>query len=127
MRLPGWVSVTQAEALALRSSVALIPIAPHPDYLLNVTNKFYDALSKGLPVLSGISGALGQVIRENRVGIVYGQDGGPTLSEALEEMMAEPDSLGEMASNARSLYSDRFEFSRAYRDVVRRLEVLAGG
>ena len=123
--MPGWVSTAQAAALARRSDLALIPIAPHPDYLLNVTNKFYDAIEKGLPVLTGLGGALGRVVTDEDVGWVYGSEAGRLLEEIIDELVSDPSPINVKSRNARALYLDKYEFGEVYSRAVLHLEELA--
>lgn len=125
--MPGWVSAEQADALARRASIALIPIAGHDDYLLNVTNKFYDSIAKGLPVAVGLEGALGRLVRANAVGWVYGGTDGRSLEDALDEAGRDPEALTRFGVNARELYEREFEFRTVYSRAVRHLEELASG
>lgn len=120
--MPGWVSTAQADALARRSDLGLIPIAPHPDYLLNITNKFYDSIAKGLPVLVGLDGAVGRLVREQSVGWVYAPGGDQSLESILFTILADRDSLGPRAQRARELYLDRYDFETVYAGAVRHLE-----
>lgn len=125
--MPGWVSAEQADALARRASIALIPIAGHDDYLLNVTNKFYDSIAKGLPVAVGLEGALGRIVRANAVGWVYGGSDRLSLEAALDGARQDPETLSQFGVNARELYEREFEFHTVYSGAVRHLEQLASG
>ena len=116
--MPGWVDSQQAEVLARRSSVALGPIAPHGDYQMSVPNKFYDAMAHGLPFLTGLTGAVGEVLNREHVGFSYGGDTGETLHGLLERLAASPDVLDGMAKRCTKLYDEQYSAESVYGDLV---------
>lgn len=116
--MPGWLTAGQAAALALRSSLALAPIAPHPDYVMSVPNKFYDAWAKGLPMVTGLPGTAARVIRTNGVGVVYGEDSGESLGDALLRLRSDPSGVREMSRRARALYEGEFNHAQVYRSLA---------
>ncbi len=122
---PGWVTLEQAESLAQRSSVALIPIAAHDDFQMNVTNKFYDAISKGLPVLTGRWGVLGRLVDEEKIGLTYTDRAGETLADLINKLQSQPELVDELSFNARRLYQEKYQHGDVYARFVEHVEQLA--
>lgn len=125
--LPGWVSDRQAEALGRRSTLALAPIAPHPDFAMSVPNKFYDAMSKGLPILTSLTGAAGDMVESRDTGRVYGGEGRPPLREVLAELVRNPSIVEQMSARALETYTTEFSYESVYGAAVAHLESLASG
>lgn len=122
--MPGWVTAGQAEALAQRCSVALAPIAAHPDYVMSVPNKFYDAWAKGLPIVTGLTGAVERVIADHGVGAVYGVNS-EDLGEILLRLRADRALVSEMGRRAQRLYVDQFDHRAVYDTLAASLVELA--
>ena len=123
--LPGWVTAQQAEVLGRRSTLALAPIAPHPDFAMSVPNKFYDAMSKGLPIVTSLTGAAGELVESHNIGRVYGGRWKPSLRTVLAELEGAPDEISAMSRNALDLYSSEYSYETVYGSAVRHLESLA--
>lgn len=125
--MPGWVSAAQAEALAQRSSVAIAPIAPHPDYVISVPNKFYDAMSKGLPMLTGLPGSAQRFVREFGVGEFYGDPAGPDLTDVIQRLSTHPADVRAMSERALATYHQQFDHSKVYGHLASHLAALGAG
>jgi glycosyltransferase involved in cell wall biosynthesis len=119
--MPGWVTLSQAEALAERSTVSLAPIAQHPDFMMSLPNKYFDALSKGIPVVTGLAGALSREVTERRVGMSYAPDSGTTMIECLQELASDPGLVDELSRNSLALYLDRYQHETVYRDLAQHI------
>lgn len=127
VHMPGWITMAQAEVLARRSTVALAPIAPHPDFAASVPNKFYDAMSKGLPVLTSLRGAAGDLVESRGIGRVYSPNGAPSLRDVLSELLERPSDVMEMSSRGRQVFTQEFDFEQVYGGLVGHLEAMARG
>lgn len=125
VHMPGWITAAQAEALARRSTVALAPIAPHPDFSASVPNKFYDAMAKGLPVLTSLSGAAGKLVDSRGIGRVYSISGEPSLRSVLKELLANPDEVREASLRARKVFAQEYDFDSVYGGLVAHLDAMA--
>lgn len=123
--MPGWVTSAQAEALARRSTVSLAPIAPHPDFMMSLPNKYFDSISKGLPVIAGITGALGRELASRGVGMSYGLDAGISLRECLAQLQSRSDLVEEMSRNATQLYDREYRHDLVYQRMADHLVGLA--
>ncbi len=125
--MPGWVSRNQAEALARRSTVALAPIAPHPDFMMSLPNKYFDALSKGLPLVTGLSGTITTELTQHNVGMSYGPGSDLTLAECLNVLGSDPLLVKQMSANALALYERQYRHDVVYRRMAEHLTGLTGG
>lgn len=122
--MPGWVSMVQAEALARRSTVALAPIAPHPDFMMSLPNKYFDALSKGLPLVTGLSGSISTELKQHNVGMSYAEGSGLTLADCLNRLSSDPALVDQMSANALALYERRYRHDMVYRRMAEHLSGL---
>ena len=120
---PGWVGAAEIWTLLRRAAVGLMPYRNRFDFALSIPNKTLEYLSAGLPVISALSGTVECLRQESNCGRTY--DGADQLVQILEELSARPDLLANMSSNARELFTRRFQAEKVYSDLADHLEALA--
>ena len=69
--LPGEISSKNLSYLRKKSFVALQPIENRIDYLNSLSNKFFENISSGLPILTSLKGITQQVIEKEQIGFSY--------------------------------------------------------
>ena len=125
VHLPGWVDKPKIVALAERCHGALVPMRNTSGAQNSIPNKILDALSLGLPILTPLQGEVASLIAEHGVGLRYGTDTGRTLLDCIRSLVRDASLQESMASNARSLYVQRFSFALVYGGLVKHLAKLA--
>lgn len=116
---PGWVDAPRIRALMDMADVGLAPYFSRSDFLASYPNKVLEYLSGGLPVLSAISGLVGELVETEGCGLVYGGDSpAERLASLLNELKHNPDRLVAMSENARRLFAKRFSAEKVYADVT---------
>ena len=121
----GWISSVQIKVLLERTSVMIAPFKDLSDFKMSTTNKFYDAMRSGLPIVSSISGATGDLISKYNIGKEYSSAKVDSLLNILIELQSNEDKIKLMAQNSRNLYENQFEFSYIYNSIVKKLETLS--
>jgi len=121
----GWISSVQIEVLLKRTTVMVAPFKDLSDFKMLTTNKFYDAMRSGLPIVSSISGSTGDMISKYDIGKEYSSTKIDSLLNVLIELQNDENKIKSMAQNSRKLYENRFEFSYVYNLIVKQLEKLA--
>jgi glycosyltransferase involved in cell wall biosynthesis len=121
----GWISSVQIKVLLERTTVMIAPFKDLPDFKMSTTNKFYDAMRSGLPIVSSISGATGNLISKYKIGKEYSNTEIDSLLNVLIEIQSDKSKIKLMAQNSRELYVNQFEFSYVYNSIVNQLEKLA--
>jgi len=125
--LPGWVNGPQIWTLLRLSSAGLAPYRDTENFRENLTNKPFEYLSAGLPIIAGIGGVLGELIIRHACGVVYPSGDADALASALRELYDRPERRRQMSANARRLFEERFGAERVYREMVGHLERIAHG
>lgn len=120
--LPGWVNEVQAYVLASRSKAAIAPVRNRNDYAMNITNKFFDAMRFGIPMVTSIKGIAAKTIDENKVGISYESATEKSLLLAIEALMENKSIQSEFSFNARKLYEQKYAHEKNYQKLVQHLE-----
>jgi glycosyltransferase involved in cell wall biosynthesis len=122
--IPGWITAAQSFVLAKRSSFALAPFHERSDFDMNVTNKFYDAMRLGIPMITSTSGVAGKLLQKHNMGMVYSLNQVGDLHKTLQGLVSNPLRLTEMGHNARRTYEENFDYKRVYGELVDLLETL---
>lgn len=124
--VPGWLDGPRINALLAMSWAGIAPYRPRWDFLMSYPNKVIEYLSAGLPVLSGIQGLVGDLVEQERCGVVY-RTGTPgaELSDVVARLEQTPGLPAEMGSNARRVFLERFSEDAVYGQMVRYLEEVA--
>jgi len=82
-------------------------------------------LSAGLPIVSGLGGALSRLLGEWRCGITYPEGDREALVGAIRSLAEDRGKLDRMRAQAALLYRSQFEASRVYESMVRHVENVA--
>lgn len=116
VKFPGRVNHLKASALYDLSHAMIIPYKNSKDFQLSLPNKFIDALSYGLPVISTLSGEVAKMINIHNIGISFGKSFNLTLIEALNTFLSRD--LNEMVNNSKKIYNEKFIFEKVYQNLV---------
>jgi glycosyltransferase involved in cell wall biosynthesis len=103
---PGWMNATQIWTLMRISAAGLAPYVSCANFKANIPNKPAEYFSARLPVLSGIRGALADLLEAHQCGITY--DSADDLVYALIRLHDDPALRRTLSDNAARLYQARF-------------------
>ena len=121
IRFLSWIDRAQINRLYARSDLMIAPYINSFDFQLNITNKFYDAMSNGKPFITCISGAVTKLIDKYDIGIKYDGDQVSNLAEVLATIINDKNSLIKLGNNARHLYVQQYKSNKVYSELVRDL------
>ena len=119
VKFPGRVNHLKAAALYELSQAMIIPYKNSKDFQLSLPNKFIDALSYGLPVISTLSGEVAKMINKYNIGISFGKSFNVTLIDALNILLNSD--LNEIVKNSKKIYSEKFIFENVYNNLANHL------
>ena len=123
--LPGWINAAQAYVLAERSAVAIAPFHDRSDFDMNVTNKFYDAMRLGKPMLTSSHGVSGKLLETEGIGLVYTNSSLESFGDALSKLFNDETELVKFSEKARKTYVDKFNYISAYSTLIEKLKLAA--
>jgi glycosyltransferase involved in cell wall biosynthesis len=92
---------------------------------MNITNKFFDAMRFGVPMVTSIKGIAAKTINENKVGINYESIKENSLLLALNGLMKDRGMQSEFSLNARNLYELQYSHEKNYQKLVQHLEKIS--
>jgi glycosyltransferase involved in cell wall biosynthesis len=121
--LAGEVSSSCLKVLQERVHVSLLCIERRVDYQMSLSNKFFEYLQAGIPVLSGLDGLPGETLVKHGCGFVY--NNGRELEDQIRMLRNQPDVRAELGGKAKQLFEEQFNASRIYAEFVAHLEKVA--
>jgi len=110
--VPGEITAKRLLYLRTHSFVALLPIERRADYQNSLSNKFFEYLSSGLPILSGLDGLPGQQVLDNNCGFVY--DDADELIEYITLLSSNDLLRKEMSQKSSALFSEKYDAEVVY-------------
>jgi glycosyltransferase involved in cell wall biosynthesis len=108
----GHVGPAVMAALKRRGHAALLCIARRKDYQISLSNKVFDYLSAGLPLLSHLTGLVGELVEAGDCGMVY--DDGAALTASLQRLAADEGLRRRIGANSRRIFEERYDVVRVY-------------
>jgi glycosyltransferase involved in cell wall biosynthesis len=123
--MPGWVDRAAIWTLVRMASVGLIPGTNTFSLLMSYPNKATEYLSAGLPIVSGLGGALSRLLAEWRCGVTYPEGDHVALAGAIRRLAEDSGRLERMRAQAALLYQTEFDAARVYDSMVRHVEYVA--
>ncbi len=118
--LPGEIKTDQLAELRKKSFIALQPIERRTDYQNSLSNKFFEYICSGLPVLTYLDGITEDVVRKYGCGYKY--DTGAELAGYIEALLNDDISHNEMANNAKKLFEEQYSAKKVYQDFAIHIE-----
>jgi glycosyltransferase involved in cell wall biosynthesis len=118
VHLPGRVGAAQIAVLMQRSFCGVVPYEPRWDFEMSIPNKAIEYLAGGLPVVTCLSGELGNILVTQECGILYRHRDADELADKIEALAHDVDKQTVMRARALEVYLDRFEFKRVYEGLA---------
>src|SRR6185503_13112353 len=122
----GRLSRPAVGALLKASRIGIAPYLDIRNFRDNVPNKIVEYLSVGLPILSPLSGEVGQLLSGGAVGLHYAPGSAPALAGAMNHLAGDGELRRRFSSNARQIFMERYEAVGVHSRLTAYLEQLAG-
>jgi glycosyltransferase involved in cell wall biosynthesis len=118
----GHVSGARIRTMMDRSDVALAPYTRTRNFMSNIPGKISEYLSAGLPIVSGIDGALGEYLESNCCGWLYSDASG--FASCVAQLLDRPDMHLDARHRATAAFDRDFRADRIVTGVERALELV---
>jgi glycosyltransferase involved in cell wall biosynthesis len=119
----GHVSGAHIKTMMDRSDVALAPYALTRNFLSNVPGKISEYLSAGLPILSGIGGAIGDYLISNECGWQY--SAAPSFAASVVHLLDRPDLRLSARERAKEAFERDFRADKVVAEAERALQLIS--
>ena len=124
IKLVGWVDSVTSNRIYARSNLAIAPYKDTFDFQLNITNKFYDAMLHGKPIISSLTGAANDLLKNHHMGINYNRSDELDLTRVLSNLLKDLDLVSNLSENAINTYTNVYSSEIVYSELVSDLEKL---
>ena len=124
IRLVGWVDSVTSDRIYSRSTLAIAPYKNTFDFQLNITNKFYDAMLHGKPIITSLTGAAEDLLINYKIGLQYNQKDILDLTQVLSNLLKNSNLISNLSDNAINTYRDIYSSNIVYNALVADLEEL---
>ncbi|WP_129645424.1 glycosyltransferase family 4 protein [Peristeroidobacter agariperforans] len=118
-----WVNQQQLAAIASRAWVGLG--AYKKGALMSLTNKIFEYMAYGLPVVLSLPGEAQRLIEQARCGVFYEPGSAESLARQLRQLLDSPAGRDELASNAARTFQERYSSVTVYKALAAHLEQIA--
>lgn len=118
----GHVSGAHIKTMMDRSDVALAPYVASPNFLCNIPGKISEYLSTGLPIVSGVGGAIGDYVTTNQCGWRY--SGATGFAESISRMLDQPELRLAARERARNAFNRDFQAEKVAAQVEQALQLI---
>jgi glycosyltransferase involved in cell wall biosynthesis len=125
IKLVGWVDSVTSDRIYDRSNLAIAPYKDTFDFQLNVTNKFYDAMLHRKPIITSLTGAAEDLLKNYKIGIMYNRNDVPDLTRVLSSLLKNSDLISNLSENAINTYTNIYSSEVVYSELVSDLEKLS--
>ena len=111
MRYEGIVPMTRIRSLLGEARIGLVLNQPRADYLDLATNKLFEYMAAGLPVVSTDIPFWRKVLEETRCGIVVDGTDARRLADAVRWLLEHPAEAEAMGERARKAAEERYDWN----------------
>jgi glycosyltransferase involved in cell wall biosynthesis len=121
----GWCD---PEELAVVASVAYAGLgAWRREALVSLTNKFFEYMAHGLPILLSLGGEARSIVEQTGCGLAYEPGSPDSLESAIRRISGDKELRDRMAESARRAFAERYSAAQIYRQMADHLESFANG
>jgi glycosyltransferase involved in cell wall biosynthesis len=116
MIMPGYVNSINLAYLRSVSYLALQPIENRFDYTKSLSNKFFEYISSGLPIITSLRGITESEIKKNKIGYTYKNE--IDLFDVMAKLYNDHTLRNNMSKNAKKLFIDKFSHEKVYNNFA---------
>ena len=118
----GWLESKELSLLLSIANLGILPFANRAQ--MSLSNKPFEYMAAGLPLLNSLKGELWSLIHENKIGKCYEAGNVGQLYDAICWFIEHPGETRKMGENARKLFENNFTESKIYNNFVKHVEFI---
>ena len=99
----GWVNKAEMIALSEKSALTIAPYNNQQNYTKNITNKIYDSLYLGLPIITSLQGETEKLINSTNTGKIYEQGSVNSLCDTINYFYLDKNKLKNYQGNVEAI------------------------
>ena len=114
---PGWIDAAELAYLMEVSSIGLAAYAPGAPQ--GLSNKIFEYLCAGLPILSSLCGETESLLSRYQCGLTYRAGDKRSFEQVLLSVVADSGQRKQMGRNSRTLFEEQFSTDRIYGGMMK--------
>lgn len=121
----GWVPQTKVPEELRRATIGVIPLQPHPNYVISTPNKLFEYMALGLPVVASDFPPIREIVEGENVGACVDATKPESIAAGIDWLLERASELPQIGFRARRLAEDRYSWKaqgnvlvEAYREVL---------
>ncbi|MDD5697543.1 MAG: glycosyltransferase family 4 protein [Victivallaceae bacterium] len=118
--LTGWIDKDEIDILLSKASVGLLTYTK--DAPQGLSNKPFEYLSAGLPLVSSLTGEMSEFINQYQFGLNYSPGDLDGLRSCIERLVDEPDLYGNLSRKASDFFKEFGDANNIYHEYARHIE-----
>jgi glycosyltransferase involved in cell wall biosynthesis len=123
--LPGWIEKDEINTLLEVSKAGLLPYPSSLDFIRSYPNKVGEYLSKNLPIISSVQGAMDDLISKFNIGITYQNNSPQSLANTIQQIEDDENNRKVMSRNAGECFKKMFDADNVYNDYTSYIEKIS--
>lgn len=123
--LPGWIEKDEINTLLEVSKAGLLPYPSSLDFIRSYPNKVGEYLSKNLPIISSVQGAMDDLISKFNIGITYQNNSPQSLANTIQQIEDDENNRKVMSKNAGECFKKMFDADNVYNDYTSYIEKIS--
>lgn len=120
--MPGEIDSVKLAYLRSISYIAFQPIENRIDYLNSLSNKFFEYISSGLPIITSLAGKTEREIIKNDIGFVYKDE--KSLLKLMMKICDDQKLRDDLSNNAKNLFETKYRSKIIYEDFSTHCEAV---
>ena len=108
----GWLSHAEMRQILQQAAVAIILFSPAPNNLQVRSNRFYESLACGIPVITSNFPDWQAIVNELGCGLAVDPQNPAAIAEAIDHLLTHPEEAREMGRRGRAAIVDRLNWER---------------
>lgn len=123
--LTGWLEKRAIDEILSVSSIGLAPYMM--EIVPTLSNKPFEYMASGLPILSSLGGELEDIIRQESIGLQYRCGDSDDLKRKIMWFLSHPEETAAMGQRAKTLFEEKYNADVVYPSLVNHLTKIASG
>ena len=123
--VPGRVGQVEIAVLMEHAHHGLLVYPNRQDLMMSYPNKIGEYLSRSLPILSTLEGLVGQLLKDENLGVVARSGDPAGFARQLEGLLQDRERHTQMKNNAARVFSERFDAATIFPELTQNLRALA--
>lgn len=118
VKLIPWVPYEEKEGLSSQASIGIVTYLPYINNMSCLSNKLFDYMLVGLPVIASNFPLYKKVVDGNKCGLIVDPSNPEVIAKAIEYLIEYPDEARKMGENGKKAILEKYNWERESRKLL---------